>query len=232
MATGDAPFLRLDHLSRRVSGRTILDDITLEVAQGETLVIVGPSGSGKSSLLRLINRLDEPTAGTVFLEGRDYRQIPPRALRRKVGMMMQHAYLFPGTVADNVRFGPRQRGEQLSDDEVSALLHQVGLEGYSERDTAPLSGGEAQRVSLARCLANSPSALLLDEPTSALNEELRLQVEALLIDVVSRNGLTCLFVTHETAQAVRIGRRMAVIERGRLKAVGLPKEVLNAQRTD
>src|SRR3989442_11892869 len=170
--------LETDHLSHIVSGKRLVDDITVRVQKGEVLAIVGPSGSGKSSFLRLLNRLDEPTSGTVFLQGIDYRQIPPRELRRKIGMVTQRPFLFPGTVAANLCFGPLQRSETLPDNNIELLLRQVGLPGYAQRGVANLSGGEAQRVSLARALANSPVVLLMDEPTSALDDESKLGVES------------------------------------------------------
>jgi putative ABC transport system ATP-binding protein len=114
--------LTTEHLGRRVGERKLVDDINVEVAVGEVLAIVGPSGAGKSSFLRLLNRLDEPTSGTVFLDNVDYHQIPPRELRRHVGMVTQRAFLFPGTVYDNVIFGPQQRGEMLSQDRMGELL--------------------------------------------------------------------------------------------------------------
>ena len=113
--------IRTEDLSRVVDGQRLVDDVSISVHEGETLVIVGPSGAGKSSLLRLINRLDEPTAGAVFVDGRDYRQIEPSELRRRVGMVMQAPNLFPGTVADNVRYGPQLRGESLSDETVAKV---------------------------------------------------------------------------------------------------------------
>ncbi len=161
------PILRTEHLSRVVTGKVLVEDITFAVQAGEILAIVGPSGSGKSSLLRLLNRLDEPTGGTVYVEATDFRQVAPRELRRKLGLVQQRPYLFPGTVEQNLRFGPSQRGESLSQDSIDQLLTRVGLKGYASRNIANLSGGEAQRVSVARTLANSPLALLLDEPTSA-----------------------------------------------------------------
>ncbi len=151
--------LATDHLCRTVNGVTLVNDITVQLRAGEVLAVVGPSGSGKSSFLRLLNRLDEPTSGTVLLEGIDYRQLPPRELRRKVGMVTQRAFMFPGTVGQNLIFGPRQRGETLFDAQAEKLLTRVGLPGYGARDVVNLSGGEAQRVSLARALANSPVVL-------------------------------------------------------------------------
>jgi len=161
------PVLRAEKLSRTVHTKTLLSDISFAVGASELLGIVGPSGSGKSSLLRLLNRLDEPTTGTVFLNGLDYRKIPPRELRRRVGMVTQRPFMFPGTVASNVRFGPAQRGESVSDEQIALVLEQVGLPNLASQDAAVLSGGEQQRVSLARSLANHPEVhlmvLLLDE---------------------------------------------------------------------
>src|SRR3984893_18991793 len=142
-----AEVLRTEHLGRVAGGKILVDDATFEAGVGEMLAIVGPSGAGKSSLLRLLNRLDEPTSGTVFVEGTDYRNIEPRVLRCKLGMVTQRPYLFPGTVADNLRFGPAQRGETLPQESIEQLLAQVGLRDCAGRDVANLSGGEAQRVS-------------------------------------------------------------------------------------
>ncbi len=219
-------FLRLEGLGRHVAGRVILEDITVDVARGEIVAVAGPSGSGKSSLLRLLNRLDEPTSGTVWIGGVDYRGMSPRELRRNVGMMLQHAYMFPGTVADNVRFGPAQRGERLAGRDLDALLELVGLAGFAPRAATELSGGEAQRVSLARILANRPSVLLLDEPTSALDQDLKLRVEAVILEAAARHALTCLWVTHDQAEATRVAGRVVRLEAGRLL------EVLRVERPD
>ena len=142
----------------------------------------------------------------------DYRNIEPRELRRKLGMVTQRPYLFPGTVADNLRFGPAQRGETLPSEAIEELLAQVGLKDYAGRDVANLSGGEAQRVSVARTLANSPLVLLLDEPTSALDEAAKLEVESAIQKVVRDQGLTCVMVTHDVAQAARLAGRALVLE--------------------
>ena len=217
-----------DHLSRSVNGVTLVNDITVQVRAGEVLAVVGPSGSGKSSFLRLLNRLDEPTSGTVFLEGIDYRQLPPRELRRKVGMVTQRAFMFPGSVAQNLSFGPRQRGETLSDARAEKLLTRVGLPGYGPRDAFNLSGGEAQRVSLARALANSPVILLLDEPTSALDDEAKSGVESLIRDIIHQSFLTCVVVTHDVSQATRMANRVMLLESGRATRVGSVEEVLHA----
>jgi len=226
--SSDSAVLRCEHLGRVVGSKVLVADANFNVLRGEILAIVGPSGSGKSSLLRLLNRLDEPTTGTVFLEGKDYRRIPPRELRRKIGMVTQRAYLFPGTVADNLRFGPQQRGEDLSPTLLGDLLLQVGLVGYAERNVANLSGGEAQRVSFARSLANSPSVLLLDEPTSALDDASKLGIESLIQQIVTQQDLTCVLVTHDVAQAARLAKRALLIESGHIVRDGEVNEVLHA----
>ncbi|RME60984.1 MAG: phosphate ABC transporter ATP-binding protein [Caldilineae bacterium] len=222
------PILRTEHLTRIVQGKTLVDHISVTVERGDVLAVIGPSGAGKSSFLRLLNRLDEPTEGAVYLEGRDYRTIPPRELRRRVGMLMQAPFLFPGTVADNIRFGPLQRDELLPDAAIQALLERVHLPGYATRRVDNLSGGEAQRVSLARTLANRPDILLLDEPTSALDDATERDVEALVAEIIRDQALTCLLVTHKMEQAQRLANRAMLMEAGRLVAVGPIEEVLHA----
>jgi len=220
--------LRADNLGRSVRDKVLVADASFEVHKGETLVIVGPSGSGKSSLLRLLNRLDEPTTGTVCLDNVDYRQIAPRELRRRVGMVTQRPFLFPGTVADNLRFGPRQRGQELTETRIEGLLASVGLAGYGSRGVANLSGGEAQRVSFARTLANSPEILLLDEPTSALDDDSKHGVEVLVAEIGREHGIPCALVTHDVAQAARLGQRVLMLEAGRIVRNGTVEEVLGA----
>jgi len=227
-AQRDAAVLRAENLGRSVPEKVLVENATFEVFRGETLAIVGPSGSGKTSLLRLLNRLDEPTSGTVSLDGQDYRQIPPRDLRRRVGMVMQRPFLFPGSVADNLRFGPRQRGENLTDERIEKLLAGVGLAEYRSRDVANLSGGEAQRVSFARTLANSPEALLLDEPTSALDEDSKREVEQIILQIGREQGIACVLVTHDPAQASRLAQRVVVMEAGRIVRAGKIGEVIRA----
>jgi putative ABC transport system ATP-binding protein len=222
------PIVRTEHLGRVVRDKVLVEDVSFKVRTGEVLAIVGPSGSGKSSLLRLLNRLDEATSGTIYVEGIDYRQIPPRELRRKLGMVNQRPYLFPGTVEENLQFGPRQRGESLSHESIEQLLVRVGLKGYSSRNVANLSGGEAQRVSVARTLANSPLVLLLDEPTSALDDASKLEVESAIQNVVHDRGLTCVLVTHDTAQAARLAKRALLLESGHVVRIGTVSEVLHA----
>lgn len=231
-AEGPAPgalALETTNLSRTVAGKILLDDVSVRIEPGEILAVVGPSGAGKSTFLRLLNRLDEPTSGTVLLNGQDYHAIAPRTLRTRIGMVMQTAFLFPGTVAANVAFGPQQRGEHLTINRVAALLDRVGLPGYQDRDVRNLSGGEAQRVSVARTLANAPEALLLDEPTSALDETSVRGIEELLLGIVHERRMTCVIVTHNRPQAARIATRTMVLEAGRLAAIGPTNEVLHVR---
>ena len=220
--------LRAEHLGRTIHDKILVRDANFEAFKGEVLAITGPSGSGKSSLLRLLNRLDEPTSGTVFVEGIDYHNLEPRELRRKLGMVTQRPYLFPGTVAENLQYGPVQRGDVLAPHAMEELLNQVGLKGYGQRNIANLSGGEAQRVSVARTLANSPLVLLLDEPTSALDEAAKLEVESSIQKVVRDHGLTCVLVTHDPAQASRLAKRALLLESGCIVRDGLVSEVLHA----
>ena len=228
LPSSEAVVLRTEHLGRTFHDKILVQDANFEVRHGEVLAITGPSGSGKTSLLRLLNRLDEPSSGTVFVEGVDYRTIEPRELRRKLGMVTQRAYLFPGTGAEHLRFGPAQRGQTLPPEASDELLAQVGLKGYAERDVANLSGGEAQRVSVARTLANSPRVLLLDEPTSALDDAAKLEVESTIQKVVRDQGLTCVMVTHDLAQASRLAGRALLLEGGRIVRAGPVEEVLHA----
>lgn len=222
-----ADALETRHLSRRAGERVLVSDVSMQVSAGEILAIVGPSGAGKSSFLRLLNRLDEPTSGTVLLNSRDFRSIAPRELRRRIGMSMQTAYLFSGTVAANIAFGPRQRGEILSCAQVDSLLERVGLPGFAARDVSNLSGGEAQRVALARTLANEPEVLLLDEPTSALDETSVRGIEDLILTIVRERQMTCVIVTHNRAQAIRLADKTMVMEAGRSVTIGPTSEVLH-----
>ena len=226
------PALACDRLTRAVPGdgspRVLVDEVSFQLERGLVLAILGPSGAGKTTLLRMLNRLDEPSAGTVLLEGKDTRAMAPQELRRHVGMVMQRAYLFPGSVAANIQYGPAQRGITLDDVQIGALLEQVGLSDYGSRDALTLSGGEAQRVAIARALANDPEVLLLDEPTSALDEVAKEGVERLLSSVVHARHLTCVWVTHDRTQARRVADKVLLMEAGQAVAIGPPEELMHA----
>jgi len=215
------PKLAVEHLSYVVSAggarRAILDDVSLTVPAGRFFTILGPSGSGKSTLLRCLDRLIEPSAGTVLLDGVPATELPVQTLRRRVGMVFQTAALFEGTVLDNVLYGPRLRREKPDESLGDGLLERVGLpRAFAGKAVGELSGGEAQRVSLARALANRPEVLLLDEPTASLDPTASAQVERLLVQLAGDGDLTFVFVTHNLDQARRLGHRGLLLVDGRV----------------
>ncbi len=193
----------------------ILRAVGLTARQGEIYTVIGPSGSGKSTLLRLINRLLEPSSGTIFFAGSDIRRMPVTEVRRKIGLVFQQPMLFPGSVEENLCYGPRLRGDNSR--EAAKYLDMVGLEReLLQRDAAALSGGQQQRVALARALANKPEALLLDEPTSALDPRATEQLEDLILGLVQSLRLTVVWVTHNMEQAKRVGDRTMLLVNGQV----------------
>lgn len=220
----------LDNVSRVLNnGRevVILDGVTASFPGGVVTALVGPSGAGKSSLLRLLNRLDEPSAGTILWRGKQLAAYPVRELRRQVGMLFQTPVLFPGTVKENLLYGPKA-GHLSELPDPAELLERVGLEkDFLQRAVDGLSGGQAQRVALARALANRPAALLLDEPTSALDHDARDEIEALIRELQQEEALTVVWITHDVAQARRVAGMLAVMREGRLLAGGPADQMLN-----
>ena len=221
------PLLATRTLTRVDDDTTLVQDVTIEVQAEEVFVVFGPSGSGKTSLLRLLNRLDEPTSGTVLLDGTDYREIAPRTLRRRVGWVPQAPTLIDGTVAENVAWGPALRDEPVDEERLEALLNRLGLSGFADRDADRLSGGEAQRVAIARTLFNDPDIVLLDEPASSLDAGAARRVEDLLRDVMADLSLTAVLVTHDADRARRLGHRGVRLLNGRLEAAGDLDSVLS-----
>lgn len=224
--TATTPKLATENLSFTADGDDIVREVGLDVRSGETLTIVGPSGAGKTTLLRLLNRLDEPTGGTVYLDGADYRTLPPTDLRSRVGMVPQNPALRDGTVHDNVTIGPRLRGEPIDADRVGTLLDRVDLNGYADRETSDLSGGEAQRVAIARTLLVDPEVLLLDEPTASLDPNAQAEIESLLTDLLADSERTVVVVTHDEAQVDRIADQVIRFVDGQVEQRGTPVEVI------
>lgn len=221
------PAIRIQNLTVYRNGQQVLDDVAMEVASGELVCLLGPSGGGKSSLLRCINRLTEPPPGTIFLAGEDVAAIDVLSLRRRVGMVFQQVALFPGTVAENVAYGPALQKRPLSPEETNRLLALADLSlDLAGQDSQTLSGGQAQRVAIARALATEPTALLLDEPTSALDPAATRRVEETMLKLKDTLGLTVLWVTHLPEQARRIADRIYLLDNGRVVDEGDPEHLL------
>nr|CAD1827582.1 unnamed protein product [Ananas comosus var. bracteatus] len=192
--------------------------------------VIGPSGSGKSTLLRALNRLWEPAPGSVFLDAHDICRLDVLALRRKVGMLFQLPAMFEGTVAENVRFGPQLRGKKLSDAEVQKLLSLADLDpSLVSRPASELSVGQAQRVALARTLANDPEVLLLDEPTSALDPISTQNIEEAIVRLKKTRGLTTVMVSHSVKQIQRIADLVCLLVAGEVVEVLHPANLSHAQ---
>lgn len=209
------------------NGRSILTNTTLHISPGEIICLMGPSGSGKSSLLRCLNRLTEPPPSTVFFKGRDIHTLDVLTLRRQVGMVFQKPALFPGTVADNIQYGPKLQEKMVSLPDIAELLTLADLPSdYAKRDVTELSGGEAQRVSLARALANRPDTLLMDEPTSALDPAAQRHIEEAILRLRTTLGLTVLWVTHNVKEAKLVADRIYLLLNGRIADEGTPDHVL------
>jgi putative ABC transport system ATP-binding protein len=203
---------RFEDVTVVAGGATILDHVMLDVPAAGITVFAGPSGAGKSTLLRLCNRLEVPSTGRIFIDGTDIATIDPLTLRRRAGMVFQSPARFAGTVTDTLRVACGS----LSDDQALAVLHRVGLgEGFVDRQADDLSGGEAQRMCIARALLTDPEVLLMDEATSALDVDARLMIEALARELVEQ-GLTIVWVTHDLEQAQRLADRTTVILGGRI----------------
>jgi putative ABC transport system ATP-binding protein len=206
---------RLRDVTYRRGGRAVLSSVSVEIEDGMT-ALVGPSGAGKSTLLRLLNRLADPDSGAIHYRGRDVRDYDVLELRRGVSLVPQLPALLPGSVAENVSYGPGLCDRRCN---VDAALALAGLDGtFAERAARQLSVGEQQRVMLARALALEPAVLLLDEPTAALDERSRDAVERTLLDLHARVSAALIVVTHDQAQARRLGDRVLVLDGGRIRS--------------
>lgn len=212
----------------------ILKDVSLSVRLGTIHALLGPSGSGKSTLLYTINRLREIWKGKILLEGEDIHQISVYELRRRVGLVMQKPTFFPGTVGENILFGPRLWGkENLTLVDPKHYLEIVQLNpAWISRDPKTLSGGQQQRVSLARTLANRPEVLLLDEPTSALDTQSRDHLEILIRNLCQERKLTVIWVTHDIHQAKRMAHDITLLYKGRAAEHGEAESFFTEPKTE
>ncbi len=221
------------NVSYRIGNRQILHDLSLEVHPGETLVLLGRSGSGKSTALKMVNDLLRPTSGEVLVEGVATTASDPIRLRRRIGYVIQDVGLFPHfTIADNVGLVPRLEGWLPSAvrERVDTLLAQVGLpyEQYAARYPRELSGGQRQRVGVARALAADPPLLLFDEPFGALDPVTRVELQRQFLSLRRQFNKTALFVTHDVREALLLGSRIGLLHNGRLDVLATPAEFLHA----
>ena len=218
--------IQFKNVSRHFGDVRAVDDVSLEIKNGEFFSMLGPSGSGKTTCLRMIAGFDRPTAGQIFLYGQDVSHLPP--YERSVNTVFQDYALFPHmTIEENVGYGLMIKGVSKADrtKQVDEMLELVQLPGFGGRKPSQLSGGQRQRVALARALINHPKVLLLDEPLGALDLKLRQQMQVELKSIQQRVGITFIFVTHDQEEALTMSDRIAVFSQGKIEQVGTPSDV-------
>ena len=224
--------IALTGVSKSFGGHRAVDDVSLEIAEGEFFSLLGPSGCGKTTTLRMIAGFETPDSGRVVLEGTDVTAVP--ANRRPVNMVFQQYALFPHmSIYDNVAFGLKAKKVPRDEhaERIAELLRVVSLEGYESRRPKQLSGGQQQRVALARALVNRPAALLLDEPLGALDVKLRKQMQLELKRIQHELGTTFVYVTHDQDEALAMSDRIAVMNGGKVEQLGGPREIYEQPQT-
>ncbi len=231
--------IKLSHVSKSFDGGQsfVVKDVSLEVGSGETLVLLGSSGSGKTTVLKMINRLLETSSGQITIDGQDINQLNPVELRRSIGYAVQNNGLFPHmTVEENVAIVLRLKGKSTTEQKERAheLLAMVGLDPdiFSKRFPNELSGGQIQRVGVARSLASNPKLLLMDEPFGALDTINRKILQNELIQLKKQLNKTIVFVTHDIFEAMRLGDRIAVMNHGELEQIDTKENILNQPATN
>jgi putative ABC transport system ATP-binding protein len=226
--TDATPLFSLRDVTQQRGDATILRDLTLDLPRTEVTALIGPSGAGKTSLIRLLNRLDDPSSGEVLFGGKAIASYPVFALRRRVGFVFQRPTMFAGTVADNLRAAAAFGAQGSASDApgVARVLDAVGLDaGYADREAGRLSGGEQQRVSIARALMTRPEVLLLDEPTSALDPEVAERLLATVARLSRERGVAVVMVTHRLSEAQRASTFTVMLEAGRLVEAGTTERI-------
>ncbi|MCI0543078.1 MAG: ABC transporter ATP-binding protein [Actinobacteria bacterium] len=223
--------LTVDGVTVRIGEKTIITDVSLTVGDGETVAVLGPSGSGKSTLLRAIAGLVEVASGNVTWDGESVAGVPPHL--RGFGLMFQGYALFPHLdVAGNVGFGLKMRADPEIDRHVAEALEWVGLAGFGSRSVDGLSGGEQQRVALARTLAPRPRLVMLDEPLGALDRDLRRRLLVEIRDILDQRGVTALVVTHDRDEAAALADRLALMREGTIVQTGTLEEITDNPADD
>ena len=213
-------------------GEAVLDNISLEISKGEFITLLGSSGCGKTTTLRIIAGLEQPDAGSVWLDGREVTGLEPN--QRDVNTVFQNYALFPHmNVAENIGYGLKLKKVPKSEirKKVSQMLELVQLEGYEKRKPSELSGGQKQRVAIARALVNNPKVLLLDEPLGALDLQLRRAMQIELKHLQKKLGITFIYITHDQEEAINMSDRIAVMKDGRIEQIGTPDEIYNHPKT-
>jgi spermidine/putrescine transport system ATP-binding protein len=225
--------VRLERVTKQFGDVVAVDDLSLDISEGEFFSMLGPSGCGKTTTLRMIGGFEDPSAGTIYLGGRDVTDLPP--YRRDVNTVFQSYALFPHlNVFENVAFGLRRRKVDKSEIEtrVRDTMKLVDLEGFDERKPPQMSGGQQQRVALARALVNHPKVLLLDEPLGALDLKLRKQMQLYLKQIQQEVGITFIYVTHDQEEAMTMSNRLAVMRGGHIEQLGAPEDVYENPATE